>query len=135
MLELTLFLAAQWLLGRLFRQYGAPAVLAEILVGVVLGPELLNIVPFAIDGAKDACLSSGMRHMSILVLIGNMGVALMIFESGMHLHFDKVAEVGKDAPLRAVDGSGGAGGGGCARAAAGGQWRAAHPLSESLPCR
>ena len=34
---------------------------------------------------------------SVLMLIGNMGVCLMIFESGMHLHFDKVAQVGKQA--------------------------------------
>ena len=105
MLELTLFLGAQWLLGRLFRQYGAPAILAEIFVGVVLGPEMLNIVPYALDGTKDACSSSVMQHQSILVLIGNMGVALMIFESGMHLHFDKVAEVGRDAFIVACIGT------------------------------
>jgi Kef-type K+ transport system membrane component KefB len=99
MLELALFLGAGWFLGRAFRSWGAPAILAEILVGVVLGPELLNVVPYA----KSAC--SADHNPSILVLIGNMGVALMIFESGMHLHFDKVAEVGKDAFIVACIGT------------------------------
>ena len=100
MLELALFLGAGWFLGRAFRSWGAPAILAEILVGVVLGPELLNVVPYAKSGQ---CAAD--HNPSILVLIGNMGVALMIFESGMHLHFDKVAEVGKDAFIVACIGT------------------------------
>jgi Kef-type K+ transport system membrane component KefB len=90
MLELTLFIAAQWIAGRVFKQYGAPAILAEMITGIILGPELLKLVPYATEDHVT-------HDPSILVLIGNMGVSLMIFESGMHLHFDKVAQVGKQA--------------------------------------
>lgn len=90
MLELTLFIAAQWLAGRIFRHFGGPAILAEMITGIILGPEVLKLVPYAVEDPVT-------HDPSILVLIGNMGVALMIFESGMHLHFDKVMEVGKEA--------------------------------------
>jgi Kef-type K+ transport system membrane component KefB len=98
MLELAFFIAAQWLVGRIFRKFGGPAILAEMITGVVLGPEVLKLVPYA----KEDPIT---HDPSILVLIGNMGVALMIFESGMHLHFDKVAEVGKQAIVIAIIGT------------------------------
>lgn len=90
MLELSLFIAAQWIAGRIFRHFGGPAILAEMITGIILGPEVLKLVPYAIPDPISG-------DPSILVLIGNMGVSLMIFESGMHLHFDKVKEVGKQA--------------------------------------
>jgi Kef-type K+ transport system membrane component KefB/predicted amino acid-binding ACT domain protein len=98
MLELSLFIAAQWLAGRAMRKFGGPSILAEMITGVILGPEVLKLVPYA----KEDPIT---HDPSILVLIGNMGVALMIFESGMHLHFDKVAEVGKQALAIAIVGT------------------------------
>lgn len=90
MMELALFVSAQWILGRAFSHFGAPDIVAMMITGIALGPEGANIVPYAEEDHDT-------HDPSILVLIGNMGVALMIFESGMHLHFDKVAEVGKEA--------------------------------------
>eukprot|EP00605_Chrysophyceae_sp_TOSAG23-4_P000400 GSChrysophyteH1.ASY1.ANO1.456.1 assembled CDS len=88
--ELTAFIAAQWLMGRLFRFFGGPSILAEMITGIILGPEVLNFVPYAIEDPIT-------KAPSILALVGNVGVALMIFESGMHLNFDKVKVVGNKA--------------------------------------
>ena len=43
--------------------------------------------------------------MNIWTFIGNVGVTLMIFQSGMHIHFDKVAQVGRKAFVVAVFGT------------------------------
>jgi Kef-type K+ transport system membrane component KefB len=55
MLEVALFIAMQWLMGRTFKQFGAPSILAEILTGVLLGPELANIVPYAESHTPYSC--------------------------------------------------------------------------------
>ena len=49
---------------------------------------------------------SGHHLTDIWRFIGNVGVTLMIMESGMHIHFDKVALVGKKAFGVAVVGTG-----------------------------
>eukprot|EP00937_MAST-01D_sp_MAST-1D-sp2_P000867 g867.t1 len=104
MLQLALFIAAQWMAGRCFRRVGAPPILAQMIAGVLLGPEVADIVPYAKTcGAQDTSCTPG--DPSILVLVGNIGVALMIFESGMHLHFDKVKEVGREAFVVAIIGT------------------------------
>ena len=43
---------------------------------------------------------------SIWTFIGNAGVLLMIMESGMHVHFDKMKLVGKKATIVAIAGTG-----------------------------
>merc|ERR1719487_589608 len=43
---------------------------------------------------------------SIWTFIGNAGVLLMIMESGMHVHFDKMKLVGKKATIVAIIGTG-----------------------------
>ena len=85
MLKLTGFIAVQWIFARVFKKFGAPTILGQMIAGILLGPELADTVPYAVERYPG--------EPSILTLIGNMGVSLMIFESGMHLHFDKVAEV------------------------------------------
>ena len=60
----VLYLMSVWGCGRLFRKCTLPAILGEILAGIVLGPELLDVVPFASDGTcirliDEAASSSG----------------------------------------------------------------------------
>ena len=100
MLEVALFLVGQWYLGRVFRKIHAPVIVAEMIAGIMLGPEVLDLVPYV---HKGGFASDGSP--SIWTLLGNMGVALMIFESGMHLQFDTIAKVGKQATIVAVVGT------------------------------
>lgn len=45
-LWLALLLFCLWFLGAVAEQYGScPALIAEIVVGCVLGPEVLDVVP------------------------------------------------------------------------------------------
>ena len=47
----------------------------------------------------------GSPIVNIWTFVGNVGVTLMIFQSGMHIHFDKVAQVGRKAFVVAVFGT------------------------------
>ena len=168
-------MSVAWLAGVLFTKVKFPALLGWVLTGVLLGPQLLDIVPYASDGtcnvyrsntslmrpdlhaallleknqtlqnASDHAAHGHLRraldtvvprqlaggaaaggasvnmtldqrinlasetwganwgshcmhlmwqgkglHTNFWQFIGNVGVGLMIFESGMHIHFDKV---------------------------------------------
>lgn len=139
-LQIALFLGAVWGAGRFFTICKLPAILGQLAAGIVLGPNFLDMVPYAsngrcdhiIDGLLpydpvDASGSNGRmlaggpvgcddvpwerwvedKHVpNIWVFAGNVGVTLMIMESGMHIHFDKVAILGKLATVVAVVGTG-----------------------------
>ena len=64
-----IFVVALWLAGKLVVRLGAPALVGEILIGILLGPNLLNFVPKA----------------SSLQLYGEMGLILLIVEAGIHV--------------------------------------------------
>ena len=45
-----LFLFATWMTGRLFRAAKLPGILGELFMGILLGPNVFDLVPFASDG-------------------------------------------------------------------------------------
>jgi hypothetical protein len=49
--------------------------------------------------------AGGSPIVNIWTFVGNVGVTLMIFQSGMHIHFDKVAQVGRKAFVVAIFGT------------------------------
>ena len=193
--QVVLFMATAWLTGTLFGFIRFPPLLGWIIVGICLGPQLADYVPYASDGTCNsyrfneslvypdlyACFydpgnvsagyhcpevynstanatnaaahaAHGHQHRmlasassssggtesipqlmvrskekyqdnwrkhcmhaswqghhldtNIWQFIGNVGVGLMIFESGMHIHFDKVRLVGHKAFFVAVLGTG-----------------------------
>ena len=54
-LEVTLFLFAVWAGGRLFQLIlRLPPILGYLAVGVLFGPRVLDMVPYASDGACDS---------------------------------------------------------------------------------
>ena len=151
-LEVTLFLFAVWASGRLFQMVlKLPPILGYLAVGILFGPRVLDMVPYASNGLCDSYANpqddfvsgsgsdwaisgsgSGRRLAgsgsgsggsvctnvpwarldgegkyisNIWTFIGNVGVTLMIMESGMHIHFDKVVLVGKKALVVAIVGT------------------------------
>ena len=92
--EIGFFLACIWCFGRLFRILDIAPLLGEILVGIILGPQVLNIVPFA-----------NPDEFSIWQIFGTIGVALLIAESGAHVSFNKLFDVGKQAGIIAFYGA------------------------------
>jgi Kef-type K+ transport system membrane component KefB len=76
------------LLGELCERLGQPAVLGELLAGVLLGPSVLGLVP----------LSAG------ILLIAEVGVLLLLFEVGLETDLEELLRVGGPAMTVAVVG-------------------------------
>jgi Kef-type K+ transport system membrane component KefB len=76
------------LFGELSERIGQPAVLGELLAGVLLGPSLLGLVP----------LSSG------ILLIAEIGVILLLFEIGLETDLGELLAVGGPAMTVALVG-------------------------------
>ena len=74
--------------GELAERIGQPAVLGELLVGILLGPSLLGLVP----------LSAG------ILLVAEIGVLLLLFEVGLETDLEELARVGGPAMAVAVVG-------------------------------
>lgn len=167
-LQVVAYILGIWGTGRLFKLCKQPAILGYLLCGIIMGPQFLDIVPYASDGTCETMTNSrrldeiflgrqldelevggpwldslldsvgrrlastpedmgngsssgsgsascdnvpwgryvsGHRIVSIWTMIGNVGVTLMIFQSGMHIHFDKVYQVGRKAFIVAIFGT------------------------------
>ena len=72
------------LFGELAERIGQPAVLGELVAGVLLGPSVLGLVPLS-----DAVL-----------VLAEVGVALLLFEVGLETNLEDLVRVG--APALAV---------------------------------
>ena len=81
-------LLAAKVLGELSERVGQPAVLGELLAGVLLGPSVLGLVP----------LSAGIQ------LVAEIGVVLLLFEVGLATDLAKLLSVGGPAMAVALAG-------------------------------
>jgi Kef-type K+ transport system membrane component KefB len=81
-------LAGAKLFGELSRRIGQPAVLGELLAGVLLGPSLLGLVPLS----------------SEMFLLAEIGVMLLLFEVGLETDLEELVRVGGPAMAVAVVG-------------------------------
>jgi Kef-type K+ transport system membrane component KefB len=81
-------LAGAKFFGELVERLGQPAVLGELLVGIVLGPSVLGLVP----------LSHG------VLLVAEIGVVLLLFEVGLETDLTELARVGLPALAVALAG-------------------------------
>ena len=76
------------LFGSLAERIGQPAVLGELLAGVVLGPSLLGLVPLS----------------SEIFLLAELGVILLLFEVGLETDLGELVRVGGPALVVALAG-------------------------------
>ncbi len=76
------------LFGEIVERLGQPAVLGELIAGVLLGPSLLGLVP----------LTAG------LLLVAEIGVILLLFEVGLETDLEELIRVGGPAVAVAVAG-------------------------------
>jgi Kef-type K+ transport system membrane component KefB len=76
------------LLGEIAERLGQPAVLGELLAGVLLGPSVLGLVP----------LTAG------ILLVAEIGVILLLFEVGLETDLFELARVGPPALAVALAG-------------------------------
>ena len=82
-LLIALILMAAKLAGYFSVRLGQPSVLGELLVGILLGPSLLNILhlPF---------LHHGEQLGETIQELGELGVLLLMFIAGLELHLDEL---------------------------------------------
>jgi Kef-type K+ transport system membrane component KefB len=81
--ELVIILLAAKAAGYLSTRLGQPSVLGELLVGVALGPSLLNILhlPFISSPALEQTINE----------LSELGVLLLMFLAGLELHLGELA--------------------------------------------
>jgi len=81
-LALAAMLVAAKLLGELAERFGQPAVLGELLAGVLLGGSVLGVIPTEGNGAD------------IIHLLAELGVVLLLFEIGLETDLREMFRVG-----------------------------------------
>ena len=78
----TVFLMMVWMAGRTCKLFLLPPIVGEIIIGIVMGPHVLDIMSHS-ESAE-----------TILSTFGTIGVTMIIMESGMHVNFNKVYRLG-----------------------------------------
>lgn len=105
-LVLIAMLALGKLFGELAERVGQPAVLGELIAGVVLGASVLGVVPLApatgiFPGGSVG--SDAMLH-EVIRLLAEVGVALLLFEIGLETDLKEMFKVGPSASIVALIG-------------------------------
>ena len=91
---LAVILFAAKLAGYLSTRIGQPSVFGELLVGVLLGPSLLNLTHLS--------FVSDVHIDEIITEIGEIGVMLLMFLAGLELHLKDLAKNGRVAALAGI---------------------------------
>lgn len=115
LLAILVILLAAKLGGDLFERIGMPAVLGELVVGVLLGNallltdwtgiELLHNLALGAESFKapaEHLLADPYSTGAILKMLAGIGVVLLLFEVGLETHVHEMLAVGKSAFLVAV---------------------------------
>ncbi len=90
-LALAILITAAKTGGYLSYRLGQPSVLGELLVGILLGPSLVNLLHlgyFTDEGLQE-----------IIHMLAELGVLLLMFLAGIELHLRDLAKTGKTAAL------------------------------------
>lgn len=91
---LAVILFAAKLAGYLSTRIGQPSVFGELLVGVLLGPSLLDLTHLG--------FVSDVHIDEIITELGELGVMLLMFLAGLELHLKDLAKNGKVAALAGI---------------------------------
>lgn len=84
--------------GGLSVRWGQPAVFGEILIGLILGPTVLNLLGLGLFHGTHAALTSTLKDMS------EIGVILLMFVAGLETDLAEMKRVGRAAFWAAVGG-------------------------------
>ncbi len=101
LLQVGLLLLLAVVLGRLASRFGLPAVVGELLVGVVLGPSLLA---WAAPGLHDWLFPAAAEQYHLLDAVGQIGVVLLVALTGMQMDMGMVRRRGATAAGVSVGG-------------------------------
>jgi Kef-type K+ transport system membrane component KefB len=87
-------IAAAKMGGRLSNQLGQPAVLGELVVGLLLGPSVLNL--FGQPYFETAHITESLHE------LGELGVIFLMFAAGLEIHLSDFVKTGKPAIFAGV---------------------------------
>jgi Kef-type K+ transport system membrane component KefB len=94
LLQLCLLLCLAVLFGRLVTRIGLPAVVGELLVGVILGPSLLGSLPAHLTGWLPQ-RDSG--QLALVEVVGQLGVLLLVGITGAEMSLGMIRRRGTTA--------------------------------------
>jgi Na+:H+ antiporter len=92
LLLVALIIAAAKIAGALASRIHQPAVFGEILVGVVLGPTVLNVLGWPMFAAADP---GSATLISLVRDLAEIGVLLLMFVAGLETDLEQMRHVGK----------------------------------------
>lgn len=99
LLAMAVLILAARVAGSLARSLNQPRVLGELIVGVILGPSLLDLLHTPSFGLSVAPIEETIRHLA------DFGVLLLMFSIGLELHLAELRMVGKVAGFAGVAGA------------------------------
>lgn len=92
--NLLIIILVARLAAELAERIKIPAVLGEIIAGIIIGPSVLGLI----DPIKHLDVAN------MVLLLGEIGVILLLFQVGLEMDLGEMAKVGKPALLVAVIG-------------------------------
>ncbi|MFF9003954.1 cation:proton antiporter [Streptomyces achromogenes] len=101
LLQVALLLLSALFFGRIAARAGLPAVVGELLVGVVLGPSVLQRLA---PGLSGWLFPGGREQAHLLDAVAQLGVLLLVGVTGMHLDLGLVRRRGRTALLVSAGG-------------------------------
>ncbi|HSR93217.1 MAG TPA: cation:proton antiporter [Gemmatimonadales bacterium] len=93
LLVVAAILVTAKLFGEVAERLGVPAVLGELVAGLILGPGLLGVIP-----------ASGQPGAEVISFLAELGVILLLFEVGLETDLKQMFQVGGSATAVAVVG-------------------------------
>lgn len=99
MLALGIIIFAARIAGEIARKFDQPRVLGELIIGVILGPTLLNMLNSHALGLADAHIDETIIEMA------ELGVMLLMFKVGLEVNIDELKKVGVVAGIAGVAGA------------------------------
>ena len=98
LLLLLIIIACAKAAGGLSVRFGQPAVFGEILIGLILGPTVLDLLGTSLFHGAHATLAPTLKDLS------EIGVILLMFVAGLETNLDEMKRVGRAAFWSAVGG-------------------------------
>jgi Kef-type K+ transport system membrane component KefB len=104
LLLLAVVVSAAKLAGALANRVGQPAVFGEILIGLVLGPTVLNILGWPVFATPAEASAGSTALLPVLRDLSEIGVVLLMFVAGLETDIVGLRRVGKVALWSAFGG-------------------------------
>ena len=98
-LVLGIIIAASRIAGSIARRFDQPRVLGELLVGVLLGPTLLDLLSTGLFGLGNAHLQESITQFA------ELGVIFLMFKVGLEVHLEELLKVGRVAVFSGMIGA------------------------------